>query len=33
MAALVVWLGRRLLHARTCELVLDPALADLALNR
>jgi hypothetical protein len=29
-AALVVWLGRRLLHARTCELVLDPALADLA---
>jgi hypothetical protein len=30
MAALVVWLGRRLLHQRTCELVLDPALADLA---
>jgi hypothetical protein len=29
-AALVVWLGRRLLHQRTCELVLDPALADLA---
>ena len=29
-AALVVWLGRRLLHARTCELVLEPALADLA---
>jgi hypothetical protein len=31
--ALVVWLGRRLLHARTCELVLDPALADLAYER
>lgn len=30
MTALVVWLGRRLLHERTCELVLDPALADLA---
>ena len=29
-AALVMWLGRRLLHARTCELVLEPALADLA---
>ena len=29
-AALVVWLGRRLLHARTCELVLEPALADVA---
>jgi len=29
-AALVRWLGRRLLHARTCELVLEPALADVA---
>ena len=29
-AALVLWLGRRLLHARTCELVLEPALADVA---
>jgi hypothetical protein len=31
--ALVVWLGRHLLHARTRELVLDPALADLAHER
>jgi len=29
-AALVRWLGRRLVHARTCELVLEPALADVA---
>lgn len=28
--ALVLWLGRRLLHARTRELVLEPALADVA---